>query len=309
MSPESDFRVTLLGTGTPAPRPDRFGPSTLIEAGDQTLLIDAGRGATIRLSQLGVPLGRIDALLLTHYHSDHTVGIPDLWLTRWLQSHFAARTAPLHVIGPTGAKTLMTHLERAYALDIKIRTEDEKLPAEGAAVAVQEFADDGVIYEWSGVRVIAFEVDHGAVIKPAYGYRIEYGGRSAVISGDTRYNENVVKYGAGADLLIHEVAIARPEAMSEAHLQLIMAHHTTAREAGMVFERARPKLAVYTHVASLANPRVSPASPADLVAETRQTYSGPLEVGEDLMSFEIGETVQVRRHRHSGMGAVAAGSS
>jgi ribonuclease Z len=308
MSSASDFRVTLLGTGTPAPRPDRFGPSTLVEAGDQKLLIDAGRGATIRLYQLSVPLGRIDALLLTHYHSDHTVGIPDLWLTRWLQTHRAGRTAPLRVIGPTGAKILMSHLEKAYALDVKIRTEDEKLMPDGAAVVVQEFGDDGVIHEKGGVRVIAFEVDHGDVIKPAYGYRIEYGGHAAVISGDTRYNENVVKYGAGADLLIHEVAIARPEAMSEAHFQLIMAHHTTAREAGMVFERARPKLAAYTHVATLANPQVSPASPADLVAETRQTYSGPLEVGEDLMSFEIGETVQVRRHGRPGTGIVAAGS-
>jgi ribonuclease Z len=309
MSPASDFRVTLLGTGTPAPRPDRFGPSTLIEAGDQKLLIDAGRGATIRLWQLGVPLGRIDALLLTHYHSDHTIGIPDLWLTRWLQSHFAGRTAALRVIGPTGAKTLMSHLEQAYALDIQIRTEDEKLPTEGAAVAVQEYANDGVIYERSGVRVIAFEVDHGAAIKPAYGYRIEYGGRSAVISGDTRYNENVVNYGAGADLLIHEVAIARPEAMSEAPFRLIMAHHTTAREAGMVFARARPKLAAYTHVVFLAKPGVSPASVADLVAETRQNYSGPLEVGEDLMSFEIGETVRVRRQGHPGTDVVVAGSS
>ena len=89
MTRPSDFKVTLLGTGTPIPRPDRFGPSTLIEAGDQKLLIDAGRGATIRLYQLGVPMGRIDALLLTHYHSDHTSGIPDLWLTGWLPSHYA----------------------------------------------------------------------------------------------------------------------------------------------------------------------------------------------------------------------------
>ena len=84
MTIQSDFRVTLLGTGVPIPSPERFGPSTLIEAGDQKLLIDAGRGATIRLYQLNVPIGRIDALLLTHYHSDHTCGIPDLWLTGWL---------------------------------------------------------------------------------------------------------------------------------------------------------------------------------------------------------------------------------
>jgi ribonuclease Z len=298
MSAANDFRVTLLGTGTPAPRPDRFGPSTLIEAGDQKLLIDAGRGATIRLYQLGVPLGRIDALLLTHYHSDHVVGIPDLWLTGWLQSHYAGRAKPFRVIGPTGAASLMAHLQRAYALDIEIRVEDEKLPAEAAAVAVEEFGSDGVVYDTSGLKVIAFEVDHGAAIRPAYGYRIEYGGRTVVVSGDTRYNENVVKYGAGADLLIHEVAMARPELMSEAYVQRIMAHHTRAREAGMAFARTKPKLAAYTHLVFLSSQRVPPASVDDLVAETRQTYSGPLEVGEDLMSFEIGKTIDVRRREH-----------
>ena len=97
----SDFRLTLLGTGVPIPSAERFGPSTLIEAGDQKLLIDAGRGATIRLSQLKVPIGRIDALLLTHYHSDHTSGIPDVWLTGWLELHFGTRTTPFRVIGPT----------------------------------------------------------------------------------------------------------------------------------------------------------------------------------------------------------------
>src|SRR5712691_8458044 len=248
MTAPSDFKVTLLGTGVPIPSPDRFGPSTLIEAGDQKLLIDAGRGASIRLYQLHVPMGRLDALLLTHYHSDHTSGIPDVWLTGWLTSHFGTRTKPFRVIGPVGARTLMENLERAYALDIKIRIADEKLPPDGVAVSVGEFDRDGLVYEKNGVRVIAFEVDHGDVIKPAYGYRIEYGGRVAVISGDTRYNQNVVRYGAGADLLIHEVAIARPELMSDAHVQRIMAHHTTAREAGMVFQRARPKLAVYTHL-------------------------------------------------------------
>ena len=200
MTSSSDFRVTLLGTGVPTPRPDRFGPSTLVEAGDQKLLIDAGRGAAIRLYQIGVPMGRLDSLLLTHYHSDHTSGVPDVWLTGWLQSHYGARTRPLRVLGPTGAKELMSNLERAYAADIKIRIADEKLPPEGVAVEVEEFNSDGTIYKKNGVKVIAFEVDHGDVIKPAYGYRIEYGGRSVVISGDTRFNENVISHGVGADL-------------------------------------------------------------------------------------------------------------
>jgi ribonuclease Z len=292
-----DFRVTLLGTGVPTPRADRFGPSTLIEAGSRKLLIDAGRGTTIRLNQIGVPMGEINALLLTHYHSDHTSGIPDLWLTGWLQSHFARRTTPFHVIGPTGAGALMSGLEMAYRRDIEIRISDEQLPPEGVAVVVDEFNQDGVVFDQDGVRVLAFEVDHGAAITPAYGYRVEYDGRVVVISGDTRYNENVIRYGEGADLLIHEVAIVRPELISVPFIQRIMAHHTTAREAGMVFSRTRPKLAAFTHLVFLASETVPPASIADLIDETRQSYSGPLEVGEDLMSFLVEGEISVQRYQ------------
>ena len=297
MNSSSDFRVTLLGTGVPTPVPDRFGPSTLVEAGGQTLLIDAGRGAAIRLYQLAVPMGKIDALLLTHFHSDHTSGIPDVWLTGWLTSFYARRTRPFRVIGPRGAYNLMSNLEKAYAADIRIRIEDEKLPPEGIAVAVEEFDHDGVVYERDGVKVVAFEVDHGDAIKPAYGYRIEYDGRAAVISGDTRYNENVVKYGTGADLLVHEVAAARPALMGEPYIQRIIAHHTTPREAGLVFARTRPKLAAYTHLVLLVSDKVPAPDLEHLIAETRETYDGALVVGEDLMSFEIGETVTVSRRR------------
>jgi ribonuclease Z len=291
----SDFRITLLGTGVPTPRPERFGPSTLVEAGDQKLLIDAGRGAAIRLYQLGVPLGRLDALLLTHYHSDHVSGVPDVWLTGWLSSHYGTRTTPFRVIGPTGARTLMENLERAYALDIKIRIADEKLSPTGIAVAVEEFDRDGIVFEHGGLKVVAFEVDHGDVIKPAYGYRFEYAGRIAVISGDTRYNENVIKYATGADLLVHEVAAARPELMKEAYVQRIIGHHVTPTEAARVFATAKPKLAAYTHFVMVGSPQVPSPTVDDILAESRKTYAGPLVAGEDLMSFEIGETVSVKR--------------
>src|ERR1700752_2498359 len=140
------FRVTLLGTGSPVLLPDRFGPATLVEAGDQKLLFDAGRGVPIRLKQIGVPLARLDALFVTHYHSDHVNGIPDLWLTAWLPAG-GARTQPVRVVGPTGAKELMANLERAYAADVRIRIADQKRPAEGAAVTTEEFSSDGVVYE------------------------------------------------------------------------------------------------------------------------------------------------------------------
>jgi ribonuclease Z len=293
---DSDFTVTLLGTGTPIPDLDRFGPSTLVEAGNQKLLFDAGRGATIRLRQInptkGTIMSKVDALFLTHYHSDHTLGIPDLWLTGWLGN---SRKEPFRLIGPVGAKSLMANLESAYALDIKIRLADEKLPPEGIATVVEEFEKDGVVYDKDGVKVIAFTVDHGADIKPAVGYRIEYKGRAVVISGDTRYDQNVIKYSTGVDLLIHEVCVARPELLSNPYMKRVIDHHTTPREAGQVFSLAKPKLAVYSHLVFLGNDKVPRATVDDIVAGTRETYDGPLQVGVDLMSFEIGDTVTVRQ--------------
>ena len=147
----------------------------------------------------------------------------------------------------------MANLEKAYELDISIREADENLPPNGIAVQADEFDKDGVVYEKDGVKVMAFEVDHGVKIKPAYGYRIEYNGRAAVISGDTRYSQNVIRYGTGADLLIHEVAIARPELMSAPFAQAIIAHHTSPHDAGRVFAQAKPKLAAYTHLVFLSN--------------------------------------------------------
>jgi ribonuclease Z len=192
----------------------------------------------------------------------------------------------------------MSNLERAYALDIKIRLEDEKLPPAGIATTVEEFDKDGVVYEKNGVKVLAFTVEHGPAIKPAVGYRIEYKGRSVVISGDTRYNQNVIKYGTGADVLVHEVASARPELMaSSVPVQRIIAHHTTPREAGMVFSQAKPKMAVYTHIVLLSNEKFPEPTLDDLIAETRQTYGGLLVVGDDLTSFEIGDTVTVQRYK------------
>jgi ribonuclease Z len=284
---DGNFRVTLLGTGSPDPDPNRFSASTLIEVGDHKLLIDVGRGATIRLYQLHVPLSQIDVVFFTHYHSDHTIGLPDLLLTGWLPPpSYAHRTAPLHVIGPVGAKNLLSNLALAYDADIRGREDEQHLPPEGVAATVEEFTKDGVVYDKDGVRVTAFEVDHG--IKPAYGYRIDYDGRSVLLSGDTRFNENVIKHGEGVDLLIHEVFVASQELLKLPAFQKILTIHTTPSQAGTVFARTHPKLAVYTHIAALGTPTAPAPSIADIVMETRQTYQGPLIVGADLMTFDIG---------------------
>ncbi len=123
----NEFRVTLLGTGSPAPVMKRFGPGVLVQAGGKNLLIDAGRGVTQRLMQSGLRLGQVDAVLLTHLHSDHVVGLPDLWLTGWLVASYAQRKGPLVVYGPTGTQGMMNGLAQAYDWDIKARVADQGL--------------------------------------------------------------------------------------------------------------------------------------------------------------------------------------
>ena len=186
LAQSGDIKVTLLGTGVPNPRPERFSQSTLVEAGSQKLVFDLGRGVTIRLWQLKLPMGRIDAHFITHFHSDHLVGLPDLWLTGWLRPPYGQRQKPFLIYGPPGTKRLMEGLQTAFAADIKIRLVDEQNPPEGIAVDAREFDAPAVVYERDGVKVSSFVVDHGDVIKPAVGYRIDYDGRSVLISGDSR---------------------------------------------------------------------------------------------------------------------------
>jgi ribonuclease Z len=282
-----DFKVTLLGTGSPPPVMNRFGPGVLVQAGGQTLLIDCGRGVTQRLYQLGVKLGAANKLFITHLHSDHIVGIPDLWLTGWLETPYAQRKGAFSVFGPAGTRNMMENLEKAYEWDIRTRIADQKLSTENVAVSVTEIKE-GIVYDRDGVKVTAFEVDHGDLIKPAFGFRIDYGGRSAVVSGDTRFSENLIRNATGTDLLIHQVAAVRPELLTSPVFQVILAHHTKPEEAGVVFARTKPKLAVFYHFVLLGTPQVPAMTEQEVVELARKNYSGPLLVGEDLMIFRVG---------------------
>ena len=283
-----EIKVTLLGTGTPPPAMNRFGPSILVEAGGQKFLFDAGRGALQRLAQLRVRWQDVDGVFLTHLHSDHVVGFPDLWLTGWLVN--PGRDRPLPVWGPRGTKKMMSHLEQAYEFDIRIRLYDDRASPDGVVILAEDISE-GVVLEKGGVKITAFEVDHKPV-KPAFGYRVDYGGRSVVLSGDTRVSQNLIRHAQGVDLLVHEVAAAelmlrtttRPE-----RTKAVIDHHVTPEQAGEVFAKTKPRLAVYSHI-------VPPtATEQNLIAPTRKVYAGPLEVGEDLMVIEVGDKIEVRR--------------
>ena len=287
--PSDSLKVVLLGTGLGPPvNLQQYGASTLVEAGAQRFLFDCGRGATLRLAQAGVPIGSITRVFLTHLHSDHVLQLPDLLLTGWAGGQ---RAVPLAVWGPAGTRAMMDHLQQAFAFDIHTRRDvDEHLPTAGITVVSHDVTTDGVVFTGNGVTVTAFLVDHGPV-RPAFGYRIEYRGRSVVLSGDTRVSENLVRHAQGADVLVHEVIDPkalrdRPDHPSAAIVDAIIAHHTTPQQAGEVFRRVAPRLAVYSHAPNTER----------ILAQTRTAYAGRLEGAEDLLTILIGADIKVVHH-------------
>ena len=294
---QPSIKVTLLGTGAPVPSMERFGPSILVEAGGQKLLFDCGRGATQRLWQLKIPLGQVDGLFITHLHSDHVVGIPDMWLTGWIPAVYGRRSLPFRAWGPRGTKDMMENIVKSFSWDITTR-QKEKNKADSGALVQAEDIEEGYSWQKNGVKVTPFTVRHSDFIDSALGYRVDYAGHSVILSGDTRYSENLVRYAKGADVVIHEVAAANEAAMKTSPLiNQILGFHTSPEEAGKVFEQVKPRLAVYSHIVLLtADPSIPPPGAKDLVTRTQTIYKGALEVGEDLLSIEIGDKINVSKY-------------
>jgi ribonuclease Z len=297
-SSDSSISVVLLGTRSgPSTDAQRLGISTLILAGGEKLLFDCGRGLTIGMARLAINPADVTKVFLTHLHSDHIVSLPELVLFPWASQ---GRAAPLKVWGPVGTQSMVDHLLQAFSFDIHIRRDvDEKFSPEGIRVIASDIRE-GVVHEVNGVKVSAFPVDHGPV-KPAFGYRVDYQGHSVVISGDTKPSEGLVKNSQGVDLLIHELGQSKQLAvltgppdelipnsrLTRRQARTIVDHHTDAAEAGRVFERVRPKLAVFSHFSNIV--------PSEILRMVRQSYSGPVEFGEDLMTIEIGSAINIRR--------------
>jgi ribonuclease Z len=266
------MRVTLLGTGTPFPNADRFGSAILVEVAGKKLLFDCGRGVVIRLTQAQISPKDIDGLFLTHLHSDHVVGIPDLWLSGW----FLGRNRPLQIWGPVGTHSMAEHLAQAFGFDIRIRqAAPDLLPAQGVTLDAKEVAQ-GEIYNDASTRVSAFLVDHGTV-KPAFGYRVDSAGHSVVISGDTKFCQNLVDFAKGTDCLIHVAWSAgwkNPTAPSERSI-------ASAEDAGRVFAIVKPKLGVVYHYKDKEG----------LSDAVRKEYNGPFVIAKDLIVVNVGKTV------------------
>src|ERR1044071_8260187 len=275
-SASDDMRVTLLGTGTPFPNPERFGSAILIEVAGKRLLFDCGRGVVIRLAQVQVSPKEIDGLFLTHLHSDHVVGIPDLWLSGW----FLGRDRSLPMWGPTGTRSMAEHLAQAFGFDIRIRqTTPDPLPGKGVEIDAKEI-EQGEVYNDGRARVSAFLVDHGAV-KPAFGYRVDSAGHSVVISGDTKFCQNLVDFAKDADCLIHAAWSASSKNPTPPSKRSI----ASAEDAGRVFAMVKPKLGVLYHY----------KDEEGLSDAVRKQYNGAFVIARDLMAINIGKRVTLDR--------------
>lgn len=292
-----EFVVTLLGTGSPQPSAKRFGMSTLVQAGDNYFLFDVGRGAMIRLQQVGVQRGELEAVFLTHLHSDHVVGLPDLFMTGWMLDAHELRGSvqPFTIYGPgphkgkIGTKKTMQRIKAAFQADAQIRMQDEGLPFKGLKIDAHNIIP-GIVYDKRGVKITAIPVNHGQYAKPAFAYRIDYYGRSVLLSGDKTYmgpGSRFWRAAKGVDVIVHEVFNAREKLMNTGLGKAVAAHHTLPREAGKLFSAAQPKLAVYSHIVLLGTGKVPPPPPPALRKKTREAYNGPLLIGKDLTSIKI----------------------
>lgn len=270
--------VVLLGTGMPRPDPEASGPATAIVVGRRVFLVDAGPGVERRLAAAHLPIDGVTALFVTHLHSDHTLGYPDLIFTSWVMG----RTHPLAAYGPHGLRAMTEHILAAWAEDIDVRTNGlEKRAPGGYRVEVHEIGP-GVVYDSAGVRVTVFRVEHGTW-REAYGYRFDTPTRRVVISGDTKPSEDLVRAAAGVDVLVHEVY---PAARTTANVTestgwpaYMRDFHTSDVELGQLAARIRPKLLILSHIIRRG------ATDEDLLAGVRQSFDGRVVVGHDLERY------------------------
>jgi ribonuclease Z len=272
------MRTTLLGTGSPPPNPRRRGPATLVTVGDaERFLVDAGSGVGVQLVQAGVRAYDWPPVFITHHHSDHTIDLGHLLITRWI----VGQNAPLDVYGPAGTGRQVDALLAWLRWDIDVRRAHmhDRPPPEVRVTEIEE----GRVLERDGLRVSAFLVEHDPV-RPAFGYRFDAEGGSVVVSGDTRPCENLMRWSHGVDLLVHECCEMAKTSWSpgcgwstiEDKIRDLASYHTQPEDIGRVAEGAGPRRLVLSHL-------MPGSDPAELKAAAEKRYRGPVTVGDDLL--------------------------
>jgi ribonuclease Z len=275
------IEVTLLGTGSPIPDPNRAGPSTLVRAGGQVYLVDCGRGVLQRAAAVGVGAAGVSALLLTHLHSDHIGDLGDLLITRWITT-FAPDPAPLPIIGPPGTAETVEATLKAFGHDIGYRIAHHADLNAPPAVEVHEYTE-GPVWDRDGVSIRVAPTDHRPVA-PTIGFRIESGAASVVLAGDTVPCAGLDELASGADALVHtvirkDIVINIPQQ----RLKDICDYHSSVEEAAATAARAGVRTLVMTHYV----PALVPGQEEQWRALAAAEFGGRIELGDDLHRVEV----------------------
>jgi ribonuclease Z len=274
------MQVTLLGTGCPQVHPDRFGPASLVRVGEMSFLVDCGSGVTQRMAAAGVSGTKLDALLLTHLHSDHLVDLYQLVISSWHQG----RERPQRIFGPAGTRAFADATMEVWRKEREQRIAWECRPSTAAfELEITEF-EEGVMFEADGLRISAFRVDHGPV-KPAFGFLFETAQARVAFSGDTTVCDRLVDAAKGVDLLVHECFIhgrmAPGRMRSEQGLANVAAYHTLSSDVGKVARRAGAGLLVLHHFIPVEFDRDA------LLRQVCADFPGPVVIGEDLLTIDL----------------------
>jgi ribonuclease Z len=275
------IEITLLGTGSPIPDPNRAGPSTLVRANGQVFLVDCGRGVLQRAAAVGVGAAGLSALLLTHLHSDHIGDLGDLLITRWI-STFAPDPAPLPIIGPPGTAETVEATLKAFGHDIGYRIAHHADLNAPPSVEVHEYTE-GPVWDRDGVSIRVAATDHRPVA-PTIGFRIESGTTSAVLAGDTVPCASLDELATDADALVHTVI--RKDIVGnipQQRLKDICDYHSSVEEAAATAARANVGTLVMTHYV----PALVPGQEEQWRALAAGVFGGRVELGDDLHRVEV----------------------
>ena len=275
------IELTLLGTGSPIPDPNRAGPSTLVRAGGQAFLVDCGRGVLQRAAAIGLGPNALAALLLTHLHSDHIAELGDVLITRWVTT-FALDPAPLPIIGPPGTAEVVQATLKAFGRDIGYRIAHHADLTAPPPVEVREYTE-GPVWDRDGVVIRVGPTDHRPVV-PTIGFRIEFGGASVVLAGDTVPCDSLDGLAAGADALVH-TAIRKDIIANfpQQRIKDICDYHSSVQEAAATAKRAGVGTLVLTHYV----PAIAPGQEEQWRALAATEFDGPIELGDDLHRVEV----------------------
>ncbi|CAN5195538.1 Rv2407 family type 3 sulfatase [soil metagenome] len=274
--------ITLLGTGSPIPDANRAGPSTLVSAGNQTFLVDCGRGVLQRLAAVGQGANTITALLLTHLHSDHIADLGDVIITRWV-STFAPDPPPLPIIGPPGTAEVVEATLKAFGFDIGYRIAHHADLNAPPPLEVHEYTE-GTVWDGGGVVITAGPTDHRPV-EPTIGFRVDYDGTSVVLAGDTVPCAGLDQLTAGSDALVHTVI--REDLVQQIPMQRfkdILDYHSSVQQAAATAARAKVDTLILTHYV----PALVPGQEEQWRALAAAEFTGRIELGDDLHRVTIG---------------------